>query len=358
VNEHLDPATGGPDVEESPRNLRSALIRLGIITAIVVIVVWASSRIVDWGQVVEEMADLTAVEWLMLFAVAVVRLAIEPFLLIAVTPGLGWGRALAGYLAPTATVSVVPGPTDVAARYAMYRSWGIPSDTTSAAVILILVFTTFAKVALPVVAAAVLFVFERSTPRLTTVALMSLAGIVVAVIGFWLVLRSEGTARRIGHAIGTAAHRVARWFRIKAPDTLAHDLADKLAAFRARTGDVLTSRTHLAIPAAFAAQAGLFFVLLTSIRVVGIGADELDWIAILSAFALVQLLTSVPITPSGLGVAEAAYVALLAAGSTGGLVAEVTAAALIYRLFSWVIIIPIGGIAWLWWSRSEKDALR
>ena len=95
----------------------------------------------------------------------------------------------------------------------------------------------------------------------------------------------------------------------------------------------------------------MFVILLVSVRVVGIGSDELDWVAIFAAFAMVQLLTSVPITPSGLGVAEAAYVTLLAAGAASGFIDEVTAAAIIYRVFSWLIVIPLGGVAWLWWSR-------
>jgi uncharacterized membrane protein YbhN (UPF0104 family) len=69
----------------------------------------------------------------------------------------------------------------------------------------------------------------------------------------------------------------------------------------------------------------------------------------------VQLLTSIPITPSGLGVAEAAYVALLTAESNADLAGQVAAAAIIYRFFSWVILIPLGGLAWLWWSRNRRD---
>ena len=52
--------------------------------------------------------------------------------------------------------------------------------------------------------------------------------------------------------------------------------------------------------------------------------------------------------------AEAAYVALLTAASSTDLAAEIAAAAIIYRLLTWVIIIPLGGIAWLWWARSRR----
>lgn len=330
---------------------RAVIFRLLVLTVAGVVLWLVSRRVVDWGAVRDSLAGLSATDWLLLLGVATVRLAIEPLLLMAATPGLSWRRALPGFLAPAATASVIPGPTDLAARYAMFRSWGYSGAQTSASVMLVFLFTTFAKVALPAVAAVILLAVQRPRSQLMAIAAVGIGAILAVGTVIALLLRSEQTARRIGHAVGSAARRVARWFRISTPETLAADLADRAAHFRDRTGYVLRSRSHLAWLAAGAGQVALFAVLLTSVRVVGIGSDELDWVAIFAAFALVQLLTSVPITPSGLGVAEAAYVTLLAVGSTGGLVDEVTAAAIINRVFSWLIIIPLGGIAWLWWSR-------
>lgn len=290
----------------------------------------------------------------MLVLVAAARIAVEPLLLMAATPKLRWSKALPGFLAPAAAASVVPGPSDLAARYAMFRSWGYSGAQTGASVILVFLYSTFAKVALPVVAAGVFLAFRRDNAELETVAIIAAGILVGGIILIGLLLRSEGTARRLGHAVGRAARRVATWFRINTPETLAADLADRAAHFRDRTGDVVRRRTHLAGSAAALGQAGLFAILLVSVRVVDISSDELDWIAVFAAFAFVQLLTSVPITPSGLGVAEAAYVALLTAESNADLAGQVAAAAIIYRFFSWVILIPLGGVAWLWWSRNRR----
>lgn len=345
---HLDDAGAPP----GPRSkLRPTLLRIAVL-AVAGVVLWlVSRRIVDWTAVRNAVVGLSAADWLLLGGVAAVRLAIEPLLLMASTPKLTWSKALPGYLAPAATASIIPGPSDLAARYAMFRSWGYSGAQTSASVMLVFLFTTFAKVALPAVATAILLAFGRSTSRMMAIAAIAIGAIIGGATMIALLLRSEQTARRLGHAAGTAAHRIAAWFRIKAPEMLAADLADRAAHFRDRTGHVLRSRSHLAWPAAAAGQAAMFVILLVSVRVVGIGSGELDWVAIFAAFALVQLLTSIPITPSGLGVAEAAYVTLLAVGATSGLIDEVTAAALIYRVFSWLVIIPLGGIAWLWWSR-------
>ena len=355
---NLDPADaiGATDrtdgTPSKTSTLRSTAVRI-LVLAVAGVVLWLlSRRIVDWAAVRDAVIGLDAANWLLLCVVAAARLAVEPLLLMAATPRLRWARALPGYLAPAATASVIPGPSDLAARYAMYRSWGYTAAQTSASVMLVFLFTTFAKVALPAIATGVLLVFGRSTPRMVTLALIAVGVLTAATVLLALLLRSEQTARRMGHTAGVAARRVAGWFRINAPDTLAADLADRAAHFRGHTGEVLRSRSHLAWPAAAVGQAGLFAILLVSVRVVGISSGEIDWVAVLAAFSVVQLLTSVPITPSGLGVAEAAYVALLAVGSTGGLVDQVTAAAIIYRVFSWLVVIPIGGVAWLVWSRN------
>jgi len=326
--------------------------------AVVSVVLWLLfTRLVSWSDVAEAMRGLDRRDWAMLVLVSAARLALEPLLLMAATPRLRWPRALPGFLAPAATASVVPGPSDLAARYAMFRSWGYSGAQTGASVILVFLYSTFAKVALPVLAVGVFLAFGRSNAQLETVAIIAAGVFVGGIFLIALLLRSEATARHLGDTVGRAARRVASWFRIDTPDSLATDLADRAARFRDRTGGVVRTRTHLAGLAAAVGQAGLFAILLVSVRAVGISSAELDWVAIFAAFALVQLLTSVPITPSGLGVAEAAYVALLTAESNADLAGPVAAAAIIYRFFSWVILIPLGGAAWLWWSRNRQAPL-
>ncbi len=336
---------------------RDTVIRIVGLGAVAVLLWWSLTRLVSWSDVVAVMGELTIADWGIVTGVAIVRIGLESTLLRAVTPRLGQLRALQGFLAPAAAVSVVPGPSDIASRYAMYRSWGYSGPQTSASVLLVFLYPLFARVALPVVAAALLLAFGRSNARLETVAMIASGVLVAAIALMTLLLRSEETSRRLGRSVGVAAQRVTGWFRIDTPETLADDLADRAAHFRQHTGDVVRTRTHLATGAAALGQVGLFGILLVSIRVVGIEADQIDWVAIFAAFALVQLLTSIPITPSGLGVAEAAYITLLTAASSSALAGEIAAASIVYRLFGWILIIPLGGLAWaLWSSRLRTTA--
>jgi uncharacterized membrane protein YbhN (UPF0104 family) len=325
------------------------VVRVAGIGAVAAVLWLLFTRLVSWSEVTAAVSRLTTSDWLLLVAVSGIRLAVEPLLLMAATPQLRWPRALPGYLAPTAAAVVVPGPSDLVARYAMFRSWGYSGAQTGASVVLVLLYTTFAKVALPLVAAAVLVAFDSSVAQVGTVAMIAAGLLLGGVIVLALLLRSDAMARRLGHTAGTATRRVVLVFHVSSPETLATDLAERAARFRDLTGDVVRARTHLAAGAAFAGQAALFAILLVSVRGVGIGSQQLDGVTLFAAFALVQLVTTIPVTPSGLGVAEAAYVVLLTADRSVELAGPVAAAALIYRVFSWLVIVPLGALAWSWW---------
>jgi uncharacterized membrane protein YbhN (UPF0104 family) len=75
---------------------------------------------------------------------------------------------------------------------------------------------------------------------------------------------------------------------------------------------------------------------------------------LLAAFALGRLLTSVAVTPGGLGVVEAGSVALLVA--MGADPAQAASGILLFTIFTHVLEIPFGVIAWLvWlWGRDRK----
>jgi uncharacterized membrane protein YbhN (UPF0104 family) len=344
MTEPTEPQATGPR-----GRARDVAVRVAGIGAVAAVLWLLFTRLVSWSEVTAAVSRLTSRDWMLLVVVSGIRLAVEPLLLMAATPQLRWPRALPGYLAPTAAAVVVPGPSDLVARYAMFRSWGYSGAQTGASVVLVLLYTTFAKVALPLVAAAVLVAFDSSVAQVGTVAMIAAGRLLGGVIVLALLLRSDATARRLGHAAGTAARRVALVFRVSSPETLAADLAERAALFRDQTGDVVRARTHLAAAAAFAGQAALFAILLVSVRGVGIGSQQLDGVTLFAAFALVQLVTTIPVTPSGLGVAEAAYVVLLTADRSVELAGPVAAAALIYRVFSWLVIVPLGALAWSWW---------
>jgi len=72
-------------------------------------------------------------------------------------------------------------------------------------------------------------------------------------------------------------------------------------------------------------------------------------VLVLLAYAISQMLASVPITPGGLGIVEAGLVATLALAGISG--PDAVVATFAYRLFSYWLPMPVGLGAWIMFRR-------
>ena len=102
----------------------------------------------------------------------------------------------------------------------------------------------------------------------------------------------------------------------------------------------------MATVATLAAKCALLVMVL---RFVGIPEDALGWMAIVAVFGLVAGLTTIPLTPGSAGVAELGFVGMLAAAAGDEWVNQITAGVLLYRLMTWLLIVPVGlGTLGIW----------
>jgi uncharacterized protein (TIRG00374 family) len=182
---------------------------------------------------------------------------------------------------------------------------------------------------------------------LVTAALIGAGAVVVAGIVFALVFWKESLAR----TIGTFAGRVLSWVLSLLHRPPVTTLGEKLVEFRAQTIEEVSDRWMLLTISAVASQLAYFLVLLVSLRASGVGDDQVTISQAFAAFALVGLVTSIPVTPGGLGVAELAYVGLLT--QEGGSHAEVVAGTLLFRVLTYLIQIPVGAVTYLMWRRQQ-----
>lgn len=123
------------------------------------------------------------------------------------------------------------------------------------------------------------------------------------------------------------------------------DADDLVAGARRRLGAVTPSRTDWAVAAGMAAAN---WVLDLGCLVAAFGAvnAEVPWRGLLLAYAAAQLATNLPITPGGLGVVEGSLTVALVA--FGGAEASTVAAVLMYRLFNFWMMLPVGWVSWGW----------
>jgi hypothetical protein len=93
----------------------------------------------------------------------------------------------------------------------------------------------------------------------------------------------------------------------------------------------------------------LWLVLLACLRGTGLSQAQLPWQTSLAAFALIRLLTALPITPGGLGITELGLIGALTAGAGHQHGVQITAAVLMYRAVTYLPPIPLGALACLTW---------
>src|SRR4029453_16472817 len=171
---------------------------------------------------------------------AVSNLCTYAFLWMTVPPGLGFWRAMVMTQATTAVANTVPGGSaiGIGMTYSMLGSWGYSRSRSTTAVLVSGVWNSFIKLAMPVLALALVALQGGRTGGRVVAALLGIAGLVAAVVVFALMLRSEDQARRFGLLGGRVAARLGGG--VRRPPVSGWELAT--VKFRARTVDLVERR--------------------------------------------------------------------------------------------------------------------
>ena len=342
-----------------PRTRLLRIVQIGV-SLIVVAVVFAGilPRIADYSSVVKTIASLSWFEVLLLCALSALATAAFWPQLMASLPGLKVGQAAVANQACTTVANTLPGGGVIAVGvgYAMFRSWGFPDSAVAVSVLVTFVWNTFMKFALPVVALILLTIEGKGTVGLIVVSLVGLALLAGAIAAFHQMHRREGLPGRIGSIVGSGASFFRKIMR-KPPLPGWGNIADKLRTDARRL--VFAKWIPLTV-STVVSHLGVFLVLALAVRDVGISSREVTWPQILGVFAVVRLLSALPITPGGLGIADLGYIGgLVLAGRHHADVpvavfeAQVTAAVLVFRALTYGLQIPLGGVAYLIWRRMK-----
>ena len=328
-----------------------ALVLVGILGLVFVVVL---PRIVDYDEVRAALAALTGGQLALLAATTAVAYLASAAPWRVLVPALSWPHAVGANLAAGAVVTTVPGPTDIATRFVLYRQWSIPTATATAAIVFAPFFENLASLALPLIAAIGLLASGREAPpRVLSLALICLIVAAIATLLLVALLRSESLARAVGGGLQRLVQRIWKAFRKTPPTGIAEGVLD----LRERSMEVLSQHGPLAFAAAVAAKVAWFVVLEVSLWAVGISPDVLPPAAVLAAIGIVSIVALVPITPGGAGVSEVTYIAVLASVAGTGLTEQITAAVMLFRIAQWLAPIPIGWVLLFWMRRGHWGEL-
>jgi putative heme transporter len=343
--------------EGPPRSVRKILVRIAFIIVALGISAWilvATFDDLDIQEIADAVRSLEDAEIISLLSMWLLWIAAQGLLTASLVPGLAVRHGIVAFLGPASITSVVPGPSDLPIRYRMLTSWGRSTGEATLAVAAGGIFSIGIKLVLPVIAAVGLVVSDApmSDTLQTVVTICLIVGLAVVVLAF--VLGSERRTEQAGRLVAPVWSRVLRLLRKPTPA----DLPAQMVAARAEALQTLRDRWLVATWATVLTSATKFALLLMCLRFTGVGETELPWTQVFVVFALVQGLTVFPITAGDAGVSEIAYIGMLTAAAGSEFVNQITAAVLVFRILTWLAIIPVGlGALGLWKHQLRRPSV-
>jgi uncharacterized protein (TIRG00374 family) len=332
------------------RRSRTRLLVQGALSLVLVVAIFYFLRKkIDPAQTWATISAMTWQELTILGLLAAWNLCTYAFVWMAVTPGLGFGRAMAMTQATTAVANTVPGGSaiGIGMTYSMLGSWGFSRSRSTTAVLVSGVWNSFIKLGMPVLALALVAFQGGASGRRVVAAVLGIAGLVGAIVVFALMLRSEEQARRFGLLAGRVASRLLGL--VRRPPVAGWELAT--VKFRARTIGLVEHRWRSITVWSLVSHLSLYAVLLVALRDVGVSDAEVSWAEVLAVFAFARLTTAIPLTPGGLGFVEGVLVTGLV--GAGGDPDQVAAAVVVYRALTWALPILVGIGCYVWWRRRS-----
>jgi putative heme transporter len=336
------------------RRSRRAVLRsaLGIAT-IAVVYVEVVPRIASYGSIAKQLGTVSA--WWGVGLAAAVALDVITTALPwrALLPQLSWLGAIGFTQTSTALTLVLPGgaPVGMALSFGLLRRLRVTAGAAGFAVALTGIWSQVMILLYPLVGAVlVLGSGDLSTSSLTIAGASGAAGAVITVLAV-AALRSRRAALKLGDAAARVASRVATLLRRTPPEwsgkALVRVREERLADLR-RRWPVLTAAT-------LGNQLTAYLIFELSLRAVGISVASLSPSQSFLAWAIGRVISSLPLTPGGVGFVELGMIGTLV--GFGAPHAHVVAAVLLYRGLVIVPTLVVGAVAMLGFRIKPAAAL-
>jgi putative heme transporter len=326
------------------RSRRRAVLRSALGVALIAAVfAEVLPRIASYGSVAHRLATVSAPWALALAAAAAVDVLTAALPWLAVLPQLSFVGALSFTQASTAVTTVLPGgaPLGMAISFGFLRRLHVGRGQAAFAVALTGLWSQVSILVYPLLGA--LLVFATGQLSGSTAAIAGASGAAAAVfVGLAVAaVRSQVGTLRLGDAAARAAARVARLLRRPPPAWS----GETLVRLRKEWLGVLRRRWPSLTAATLANQLSAYVLFEVCLRAVGISVATLPPSEAFLAWAIGRVISSLPLTPGGIGVVELGLIGSLV--GFGAPHAHVVAAVLLYRALVIVPTLVVGLLALL-----------
>ena len=316
------------------RSSRRAVLRFALGVALAVAVfVEVVPRIASYGSVAHRLGTISWPWIVALAAGSLLDIVTTALPWQAVLPRLRFLAALAFTQASTALTTLLPGgaPLGMALSFGFLRRLRVDRGHAAFAVAVTGIWSQVMILIYPLVGAILVFATgELSSSTLAIAGASAACGAVI--VGLTVAaLRSAGAARWLGDASAHIAASVAQFFHRRPPNWS----GEALVRLRAERLVLLRRRWPRLTAATLANQLTAYVVFEFSLRAVGISFADLPASEAFLAWAIGRVITSLPLTPGGIGVVELGMIGTLVGFGVSH--SHVVAAVLLYR---GVIVLP------------------
>ena len=342
----LEPATD-PASQAAPPSRRSALLRSGLIVGVLVVVFLVIlPRYIDYSEVAAAFSALTLNEIAIMTVLGIIAWFVSGLVFCALIPGVSIIRGPTSWLILSGIGSSVPfGPWNMGVLWVVIRGWGVANIPATSGIALYGIVNELSRLFLPLFAVIVLAVTgdlskAQNADKAWAVAVISAIAFVVATAVIIAVVRSERAADWLGRTL----QRIVSWTLQRLGRDQAPDVSGSVHRFRDQLGLVIRERGLAALAVSIASQFAWIAVLTVALRLTGVPQSVISLGEIFGVYALVMVLTIIPLSPGGAGVPELLFISGFTTIAGTGYEAAITAGVFLYRIYYWFVPIPL---AWI-----------
>ena len=338
--------------QRTSKDRRNSLIAAGVGLVVVIFIFgFLLPQVIDYETVFTILKELEPIDYIVMIAAGLFLYVPEGALYASLMPGMGLRRGMSAWVASTAVSTTIPG-ADLVVRYGMYRSWGFGVERTMLGIVLSGLFDNIVKFSLPSIAVIMFLVLGvGDLGDFVWIAIIALAVLIVMAIVIIGMVRSEAFTQWLAEK----AESFTNWGLGKIKRDPVEGLSDRVVGFRDLAIGIVGESGVKALLFSAAGKLWAFVMLTLALRIVGLGPDVLSLGQIFIVWVIVLLITSIPITPGGVGIAALAYIGLFSQIAGDQYADLIAAGVVLFRLAQWFLPIPIGWVSVGLWRRQISN---
>jgi uncharacterized membrane protein YbhN (UPF0104 family) len=322
--------------------MRSGLI-VGVLVVVFLVIL---PQYIDYQEVAAAFQALTPSQIVVMTILGVIGWFVSGLVFCALIPGVSLLRGPTSWLILSGIGSSVPfGPWNMGVLWVVVRGWGIANIPATSGIALYGIVNELSRLFLPLFAVIVLWATGalagvQNADTAWVIAIISAVAFVVATALIIVVVRSP----RAADWLGRTGQRIVSWVMRRLGREGVPDVSASIHNFRDQLGVVIRRRGLAALGVSIASQFAWVVVLIVGLRMTGVPESVLSPGEIFAVYALVMVITIIPLSPGGAGVPELLFISGLTAITGPEYQSAVTAGVFLYRLYYWFLPIPL---AWI-----------